>query len=68
MSKGIMTPLITIGLTAERKLAIVGPLHDKAECVLILADALKLVAVHEHKEPSKIVVPECGKVTVPGGA
>lgn len=68
MSKGIMTPLITIGLTAEKKLAIVAPLQDKAECVLILADALKLVATHQHKEPSRVVVPECGKIAVTGGA
>ena len=58
MSKGITTVLITIGLTEDKKLAMVGPLHNKAECVLILADALKLVAVSETKEPPAIVTPE----------
>jgi hypothetical protein len=65
MSKGIVTPLITIGLNAERKLTIVGPLENKAECVLILADALKLVAVHENKEKPKIVTPQ-KDIIVPG--
>lgn len=70
MGKGIVTPLITIGLTEDKKLSIVGPLHDKTECVLILADALRMVATFqppEEKKPS-LTLPGAGELVIPGGA
>ena len=68
MAKGIVTPLITIGLTGDKKLTIVGPLSDKTECVLILAEALKMVAVHQPEEKPKLIVPRKPEgIITPGG-
>ena len=70
MAKGITTVLITIGLDQEKKLTIVGPLDDKTTCVMILADALKMVAVHQvpKKDPGLLVPRKPEGVIVPGGA
>ena len=68
MAKGITTILISIGLDEDKKLTIVGPLEDKATCVMILADALKMVAVHKPEEKSKLIVPRKPEGIVTGGA